>query len=186
MSIQIIPYEKKYLDDIRYINVAVSTHPDKPLEEKILCQHLYIDYYAFNCPENCFVALDADKDLIAGYIICETDYRRFKKHLLEEYMTEAIALHPDFEQIIRDEIVPYEKWNDEYDAHMHMDVRPGYQHTGLGTMLIQRLFRHLREKDCKGVMLLVSKKNEGANRFYQKNGMDIIDVTECNVRGKKL
>ena len=186
MSIMITPFKDEYLDDIRAINVAVSTHPDRPLAEKKLCQHLYIDYYVFNSRDNCFVAVDTDSNEVVGYIIAEPDYFRFKNHLLNEYMLEATALRKGFEDTIKEEIKLYEKWNDEYDAHMHIDVKPGYQHQGIGAMMIQRMFEHLRGIGCKGVMLLVSKKNENANRFYQKNGMDIIDEAECYVRGKKL
>ena len=58
MDIRIVNYETKYLDAIRAINVAVSSHPNRPADEKELCRHLYIDYYAFYSAENCFVALD--------------------------------------------------------------------------------------------------------------------------------
>ena len=45
MKIEIIPFNDKYLNDIRAINVSVSSNPDKPYKEKVLSQHLYIDYY---------------------------------------------------------------------------------------------------------------------------------------------
>ncbi len=186
MSIEIIRYEDRYLDDIRAINLAVSTHPDRPAEEKKLCQHLYIDYYVFHSKDNCFIARDSDTGEVLGYIISEPDFQRFRDHLFNEYMPEAIALREDFGDVIREEIKPYEKWNGEYDAHMHMDVKPGHQHRGIGTMMIREMFRHLKDSGCRGVMLLVSKKNDNANRFYQKNGMEIIDEAECYVRGRKL
>ncbi|MBO4359213.1 MAG: GNAT family N-acetyltransferase [Erysipelotrichaceae bacterium] len=186
MSIIITEYRDEYLDDIRGINLAVSTHPDRPWEEKELCRHLYIDYYAFNAKDSCFVALDTENNEVLGYIIAEPDFQRYKNHILNEYMPEAKALREDFEDILKEEIRPYEKWNGEYDAHMHMDVKPGHQHQGIGTMLIQRMFEHLKDIGSKGVMLQVSKRNENANRFYEKNGMEIIDEAECYIRGKKL
>ena len=67
-----------------------------------------------------------------------------------------------------------------------MDVKPGHQHQGIGTMLIQHEFQHLKSNGAKGVMLQCSKKNERANSFYQKNGMNIIDESECYIRGIKL
>ena len=34
MKIEIIPFNDKYLNDIRAINVSVSSNPDKPYKEK--------------------------------------------------------------------------------------------------------------------------------------------------------
>ena len=186
MNIENIPYKKKYLDDIRAINVAVSSHPNRPWDEKELCRHLYIDYYAWYSSENCFVAIDRDTDEVVGYIISEPDFERYKRHMLEEYLPEAVKLREDFAERIRNEIVPYEKWHEEYDAHLHMDVKPGYQHQGIGTMMIRRMLQHLEEIGCKGVMLQVSKTNENANRFYEKNGLKIIDEMDSFIRAIKL
>ena len=186
MTIKVINFEDRYLQDIRDINVAVSTHPDKPIEEKKLCQYLYIDYYTIFSKENCFVAIDEETEECVGYVISEPNFKRFKDHILNEYIYEAEKLRADFRQVLTDEMVPYEKWNDQYDAHLHMDVKPGHQHQGIGSMLIQHEFNHLRDSGCKGVMLLCSKRNINANNFYQKNGMDIIDELECYVRGIKL
>ena len=186
MEIRIVGYVAKYLDAIRQINLAVSSHPDRPSDEKELCRHLYIDYYAFHSAENCFVAIDSDTDEVVGYVISEPDFERYRKHMLEEYLPEAAAVREDFADKIRNEVAPYEKWHSEYDAHLHMDVRPGYQHQGIGTMMIQRMLKHLKETGCKGAMLQVSKTNGNANRFYEKNGLRIIDETDSYIRGMKL
>lgn len=183
--IRIVDFEDKYLKDIEDINVSVSRHPDKPLEEKKLCRFVYIDYYAFNSKENCFVALD-DNDEVVGYVVGESDLYRYKDIMLNKYMDEAKALRPDFEQYLYNEVSFYERWNNEYDAHMHMDVKPCHQHQGIGTMLIQHQIEHYRNKGCKGMMLLCSSDNINANNFYQKNGIDIIEETTCNIRGIKL
>ncbi len=185
MDIRIVNYETKYLDAIRAINVAVSSHPNRPADEKELCRHLYIDYYAFYSAENCFVALDKN-DEVVGYIISEPDFGRYRKHMLEDYLPEAMALREDFGDKIRQEIVPYEKWHDEYDAHLHMDVKPGCQRKGLGTMMLERMLEHLKDIGCKGVMLQVSRKNEKALRFYEKNGMKTIDETDPYILAIKL
>ena len=185
MDIRIINYETRYLDAIRAINVAVSSHPDRPADEKELCRHLYIDYYAFFSKENCFVAVD-EIDEVAGYIISEPDFDRYKTHMLEDYLPEAMALREDFGDKIRKEIAPYEKWQNEYDAHLHMDVKPGFQHRGIGTMLLEKMLKHLKEIGCIGVMLQVSKSNENANRFYEKNGLKIIDESDSYLRAKTL
>ena len=184
-NIRIVELKNEYLQDIRDINVAVSTHPDKPLEEKKLCQYLYIDYYAFNSTDNCFVAVD-ENDEVVGYIISEPNLERYKNIILNEYMPVAKELRQDFEQYLYNEINFYDRWNNEYDAHLHMDVKPGHQHQGIGTALIQHEIEHLRQIGSSGVMLLCSKENIRANNFYQKNGLNIIEETTCNIRGIKL
>ena len=55
MKIEIIPFNDKYLNDIRAINVSVSSNPDKPYKEKVLTAP-YIDYYTEFSKENCFIA----------------------------------------------------------------------------------------------------------------------------------
>ena len=187
MRIRIIPFEEKYLNDIRNINVSVSSHPNKPLEEKLLCQYLYIDYYAINSTENCFVAIDDDNNEIVGYVISEPDLNRYSNIILNEYMKEAIKLRKDFEGWLNNEVAMYSEFNNNYSAHLHMDVKPGHQHQGIGTMLIQEEMKHLKQIDARGVMLLCSESNERANNFYQKNGLDIIvKKPGVNIRGKKL
>ncbi len=184
MSIRIVSFEDRHLDDIRSINLSVSTHPDRPADEKALFQHLYIDYYAIYSKDSCFVALDGEE--VVGYIIAEPCLECYRRHFLIDYMPTAISLRPEFEQYLKNEIRVYEKYHNQYDAHLHMDVKPGHQRKGIGTMLIQREFAHLKEIGCKGVMLTVSPSRIGANSFYEKNGMELIGNEGANVRGKKL
>lgn len=187
MEIMIIPFEDQYLDQIRAINVGNSRHPNKPQEEKALARHLYIDYYALFSKENCFIAINGDSDEVVGYIISEPNFDRYKKHFLYDYMDEAKALNPDFENFLIREVGIYEKYNDQYKAHFHMDVKKGYQHQGIGTKLVQAELNHLKEIGCIGVMLLCSTDNENANKFYQKNGLDLVASDGgANIRGKKL
>ncbi|HPW53559.1 MAG TPA: GNAT family N-acetyltransferase [Erysipelotrichaceae bacterium] len=186
MKIEIIQFDNNHLNDIRAINASVSSNPNKPYAEKVLSQHLYIDYYTEFSKENCFVARNTENDEIAGYIIAEVDFNRFKHHMLTYYLPQAKAIRTDFEQKIKDEVAAYAPFINQYDAHLHMDVKPGYQHQGIGTMMLQHLFSHLKKRGCKGVMLSVSKKNIRANSFYEKNGMSIIGENGNNLRGINL
>jgi ribosomal protein S18 acetylase RimI-like enzyme len=183
MKIEIIAFEDKYLNDIRAINVSVSSNPNKPYEEKVLSQHLYIDYYTEFSKENCFVAINLENNEIVGYIIAEVDFNRFQHHMLTYYIPQAKAIREDFEQKVKDEVNTYAPFINSYEAHLHMDVKTGFQHQGIGTMLLKHLFTHLKSSGCKGVMLSVSKKNERANYFYEKNGMKIIGENINNIRG---
>ena len=187
MNVKIYNFNESFLNDIRYINVAVSSHPNKPIEEKKLCQYLYIDYYALNATDNCFVAINEDNNEVVGYVIAENNLQRYKDIILNDYMPIATSLREDFKQYLENEVKGYEVFEKEYPAHLHMDVKPGNQHLGIGSMLIQHEFKHLKDIGCKGVMLGCSAENIRANNFYQKNGMDIIYQKQgTNLRGKKL
>jgi len=184
--IKVINFEDKYLQDIRDINRACSTHPNRPENEKAFYRYVYIDYYAFMSKENCFVAIDDTSGEILGYVVSENDLKRYEDHMLNTYIHEAVKLKEDFADFLKNEVKPYEKWNKQYNSHMHMDVKPGHQHQGIGTMLIQHEIKHQKQVGSKGMMLLCSIDNENANKFYQKNGIELLEQTTCNVRGIKL
>lgn len=184
--IKIVPFIAEYAKDIHYINEAVSTHKDRSDNEKALCRYLYSDYYLNNSFDNCFCALDDQNNEVVGYIISEPCFSRFENILLNEYIPVAEKLDSTFKKVIQDELIPYQKWNTEYEAHIHMDVKPGHQHQGIGSLMIEHMQKHLKEKGKNGIMLLCSKRNEGANHFYQKHGFEIIDEYDCYVRAKKL
>ena len=61
-----------------------------------------------------------------------------------------------------------------FPAHLHIDVLPGYQRMGAGTMLMDTLIAHLTEKKSKGVMAFCEKKNKKAMSFYKKYGFEIL------------
>lgn len=181
---EIIAFEDKYLKEIEDINVSTSTHPDKPLEEKKLSEYLYVDYYALNSKENCFVAIENNE--VIGFILSEPDLDRYKDIILNQYMNEAIKLRVDFKDFLLNEVGFYDHLKDEYPAHLHIAIKPGHQHKGVGSALIKHELQHLKDIGSKGVMLLCSKDNVRANNFYDKNGLPIIESNTCNIRGVKL
>lgn len=54
---------------------------------------------------------------------------------------------------------------------MHINIKPGYQHCGIGTRLFAALTEHLREIGCKGVMLVVDSYNTNAINFYKRTSL---------------
>jgi ribosomal protein S18 acetylase RimI-like enzyme len=74
-----------------------------------------------------------------------------------------------------------------YPAHLHINLLPEYQNKGYGTELINALTQRLMVKGIKGVMLMASKENTGAIRFYKRNGFKVIIAAFGGiVMGKKL
>ena len=57
----------------------------KNQKERDIVTLLYNDYFTENESENIFVAVNDDDDAI-GYIICSTDYKKFKSVLKKRYL----------------------------------------------------------------------------------------------------
>ena len=183
--ITIRPAKKEDLREIQLINQLNSSHPDKPQNEKEFCLYLYSGYYMKFETENCFVAVNDDNDEIAGYILAVADCEDYLSQIENDYHSEAIKL--GFEQRFLEEIHTYEKYRAEYPAHFHIDVRPGYQRKGIGSMLLDAEIANLKDRGVRGLMLSVGKNKRSGNRFYEKNGFPIIDENEDSyIRGKKL
>jgi ribosomal protein S18 acetylase RimI-like enzyme len=52
----------------------------------------------------------------------------------------------------------------------HLAVDPDYKGQGLGTQIMQKMERRLREKGCGKVNLLIEPKNAIVQTFYQRLG----------------
>jgi ribosomal-protein-alanine N-acetyltransferase len=75
-----------------------------------------------------------------------------------------------------------------------IDVAPGAQHSGIGTLLISGVERELKSAGCDYVSLEVAVDNEAALRFYKKHGYSVLktlpryylDSIDGLLMGKKL
>jgi ribosomal protein S18 acetylase RimI-like enzyme len=57
-----------------------------------------------------------------------------------------------------------------------IDVAPGAQHSGLGTLLMSSAEGELKQAGCDYVSLEVAVDNEAALRFYKKHGYSVLKV----------
>jgi len=133
--------------------------------------------YVFLEPELAFVVDDGQ---VSGYILGVADTRRF----VERYRTEwlpgfamrydrpSATTTPDEgmrhlgftpERMLIDEV-------DEYPAHLHIDVLPHLQGSGLGRRLIETLVSSLRERGIRGLHLGLDPANTSAAAFYDHLG----------------
>lgn len=188
MSLKIRPYEKK---DFRYVQdicmqTSVLAEVDTPVNRTLLCS-VYCDYYLDNQPEFCFVAVD-ENDIPQGYILCAADCADYTEKMDELYLPLIRKIDGgEFYRVNAQLKVEQRYIKAGYTAHMHIDVLPEYQRQGVGTELLNTLCEKLAEVSVEGVRLIVSKKNEGAISFYQKNGFEDIDyITGAVVYGKKF
>lgn len=183
--IKIINARKKDLQSVLEINQLNSSNPHKPPKEKEFCLYLYVRYYMEFEKENCFIALDDETEEVEGYILGAKDCDTYLCNIEKDYLKTAEQF--GFRNRFLYEIHSYEAYKDEYPAHFHIDVRPGQQHKGIGTKLLEAQIAHMKENRVKGLMLLVGKNKKAGNRFYEKNGFKVIEESEDSyARGKRL
>lgn len=64
-------------------------------------------------------------------------------------------------------------WPEElkkFPAHMHIDILPGFQRKGWGSVLIGTLFDAVRRQGARGIHLDMVRWNETGRNFYEKIG----------------
>ena len=61
---------------------------------------------------------------------------------------------------------------DDYLQHIY--VAPAYQGRGLGSELIERA----KERRASGFRLRVFQRNDGARRFYEKHGLQVVELAD--------
>lgn len=133
---------------------------------------LYNRYYTRAERENCFVAVD-ENDKAVGYIICAPDFKRYKSGFLKNELKANFKLGFKYGIIAFSEVLAQKSISKKYPAHLHIDIMPDFQCGGTGTALMKTLLKHLKGQNVKGVMLGVAKSNEGAIRFYKRNGFSV-------------
>ncbi len=179
-------YENKDKENVRFVCLN-SDGPCKSSKRSInFALAVYCDYYIENEPENCFVAAD-ENDNAVGYIISAENFDNFKEIYLKTYYPKIKSWEYRRRKSGLRAIESQEKYKQEYPAHLHIDILPGYQHMGLGTKLMDALCDNLRKKGVKGVMFTVWHKNYNAIKFYEKYGFKLIETKETTlVYGLKL
>ena len=179
---KIIPYEEKYRKDVEDIcietgskdNLVNREHHDFTL---LMYCDPYLDY------GRCFVLLD-EEERPQGYILCAEDGRQFIKDM-EPYFREIKEKAPSFAG--RCDLREYEKYVDEYPAHLHIDIRESYTGNGRGSALMNTLLESLQKDKVRGIMVGVGADNQRAYHFYQKMGFHILESDQYgSVLGKKL
>ena len=164
-------------DDIKDVEyVCRMTAGEKSINDEAtgrLMSAMFSTYYARECYESCFVLAD-DSDKVVGYLLCEPDYRRFRRIFRKVDAPEIYKLDKKSGIRCRFFHVPYSLLGHKYPAHLHIDLLPEYQSGGYGSKMMQMLLEDLRAKNIKGLMLIAGAWNTGAIRFYKRNGFKMI------------
>ena len=176
--LEIKPFEEKYFEDCR--QVCVNTGPaeaknNSAEREKLLA--VYCDYYCEKEPQNAFILVD-ENDKAQGYIFCSENVKAYRKgfapymQILRGYGVGSCVI-PWGEQVI------YNFFSKKYPAHLHIDINAEFTGNGNGTKMMKTLLAHLKNKNVRGVMLIVGAHNTAAVRFYKRNGFKIL----CSLGG---
>jgi ribosomal protein S18 acetylase RimI-like enzyme len=169
MIMKIIPFEEKYRNDAERICVDTGDKDNmiNP-EHRRFSVLMYCDEYIKY--ETVYLLVN-DEDKAVGYIMCAKDYKSFEKHMTP-YLEQIRKECPNFAE--RADIREYTVLQEEYPAHMHIDIEEEYTGGGRGSALMNTLLDDCRKSGVKGLMLGVDGKNTRAVGFYKKSGFKVL------------
>jgi len=180
------PYERSDIERVRNICLKTTDMRIKNEVQRRALINTFCNYYVECEPQNCFVAVD-DEDNAVGYIICAENFARYEKKFFEKYYPIIKKCGITKGILARASVMITKRYAGFYPAHMHIDILPEYQRMGLGTQLVDALVNHLKEKKIRGLMLVVSAKNEKGMNFYNKYGFNkIATISSSVVMGLEL
>lgn len=163
------PYEEKYKENVR--QVCINTGPKAAATDEVLRNYIlsaYCDYYIEHENENCFVLTD-ENDVAQGYILCASNYRKFRKEF-SPYLKKIRKTGSGNFVTSLGEVLITGILSKKYPAHLHIDLNKHCRNGGYGTKMIETLCNNLKENGVCGVMLIVASWNKKAIRFYERNG----------------
>lgn len=168
------PVGKYDIIDIEYIcrMTAGNMCRREPVKGAVISK-MYSTYYARECRDTSFVLVN-EKDKPVGYVLCESDYNRYRRIYLRRDVPAIWKLNRERGLEAAFFHIPYDILGRRYPAHLHIDILPEYQSKGYGQQLINTLLDKLREMNIPGVMLITNRDNKGAIRFYERLGFKTI------------
>lgn len=162
-------YEEKDRERVQALCIenANCNDADDTFKQYILL--MYCNYYIDIEPENTFVAVD-DEDNAIGYIFCAQNCDAYEKIFNETYIPQAAKMGLKYFIDAKLDIITHTMFRAQYPAHLHIDIRSDYQGQGIGSMLLEQLKANLLTKGITSCMLVCGADNDGAIRFYERNG----------------
>lgn len=151
MSALVVPFEGKYLEEVREIFFESSTRKEfRDEKEKEAFFYKYVGYYLKHYPHFAFVAVE---NRVLGYVVGSP--------VSEE--TELSVIQPHL-QIFKTQF----KF---YPAHLHINCHHESRGKGVGGQLVAKLEEVLVSNNIKGLHIMTGV--DAANQhFYKKLGFD--------------
>ena len=143
-----------------------------------LVPDIFVRPYVMLQPEWAWVLDDGER--VVGYIVAAPDTRAFVAQYRDLWLPGFAAKYPPVtgagtpdehmrelgfgpERMVIDEL-------EGFPAHLHIDLLPEAQGSGMGRRLVETLVGALREAGIPGVHLSVDPANERAVGFYRRLG----------------
>ena len=149
-------------------------------DDPVLLAHLWATPHLLADPA--LGTIVEDQNGPAGYLVATADTVAFERWcerhwwpaLRQRYPLEAERRDADRElvRLLHAPEATPASLTDRYPAHLHINLLPRLQGTGLGRLLIERLVAQLRQRGVAGVHLGVSATNEPAIGFYRHMGFE--------------
>ena len=179
-------YKEKDYNNI--VNVCLDTCDpvvqQEPINEYV--KLMFCRYYIEKEPDNCVVLTD-ENDVAVGYVYGAQDYDNYHKNMSEYLQGIAEVENGIFLPHAYVEMYNHYIYKDEYPAHLHIDIFGEHRSKGYGSDMIKTFCDNLKNKDIRGVMLIVGADNVRAQRFYEKNGFTLLEKKSSGYAyGKKL
>jgi ribosomal protein S18 acetylase RimI-like enzyme len=164
-----------------------------------LLGHVFAAPYGLLEPSLAFVVEDGSG--VAGYCLAALDTRAFEQRLEAEWWPPLRARYPEpdvaeSDRWTRDEWTAYlihHPWRAEdellaqYPSHLHIDLLPRIQGSGMGRRLMDTQAAALRDQGSPGVHLNVNAANRRALGFYHHLGYtDLLHAGDRHVLGMKF
>ncbi len=132
--------------------------------------------------------VETDDGRVAGYLVATPDTAAFEEWFRDEWWprhTEGRPT-PDAERTRQDGVLTYaygrrpgaEPYDEDFPAHLHIDLLPEMQGQGWGRRLIEELVAGLRAHGVHGLHLVASTRNAGALAFYPRLGFALLPSPE--------
>lgn len=149
---------------------------------------LFAGPYAYLAPDFAFVVDNGDR--VVGYVVGVPDTVAFVEQWRERWLPLVGAKHPApvGAPTNPDEVMArLMHWPErmivpelaDYPAHLHIDLLPGYQRSGLGRRLIHTLLDALHANGVPRVHLGMATTNKPARAFYDRVGFHEIPVADA-------
>ncbi|GFP76999.1 GNAT family N-acetyltransferase [Clostridium fungisolvens] len=130
---------------------------------------MFNDYFTEQEPEHIWVATDKE-DKPIGYVICNTDYIRYKQLMNQIYYPRLKQLSPEDIEFFESFLLALDKVVYNHPVHFHIDILPGHQRQGIGHKLLDALGKQLISEEFETMMLYASSRNSVGYHFYLKYG----------------
>ncbi|MCG8454371.1 MAG: GNAT family N-acetyltransferase [Spirochaetales bacterium] len=163
-----------------------------------LIGYLWSTWYVRYASEHSFVGTDSQNTAV-GYALSTVDTLAYLQHfsqsmtpLIQGSLMELKRTHPQVHQQFAHEfrhvhhvyhLENMKQVCQDYPAHIHVDILPGFQGQGLGKALMNHLLCHLDSFGVKGSHLIVGDENKRAVKYYQSSGYTILLDSQDGIPG---